>query len=217
MSAPPVWLAPLVAAARALEPSDLSLFLPPADGSGRRSAVLIALGETSGGPGVLLIERAADMRAHAGQVAFPGGAIDPGDDGAVGAALREAQEEVGLDPAAVEVVAELPALFIPVTGYVVTPVLAWWTQLHPVAALDPLEVARAEVVSLRTLADPANRFRVRHPSGWIGPGFEADDLFVWGFTAGLVDVVLRLGGWERDWDRTRERALPPDLAGQPGR
>ena len=58
------------------------------------------------------------------------------------------------------------------------------------------------------LADPANRFRVRHPSGHIGPGFEVDGVFVWGFTAGLLDAVLRLGGWERDWDHTRDRDVP---------
>lgn len=213
----PAWLDKLVTAARTIEPSEISLFLPPEDGSGRPSAVLITLGETSDGPGVLLIERAADMRAHPGQVAFPGGAIDPGDDGPVGAAVREAQEEVGLDPAAIRVVGELPALFIPVTGFIVTPVLAWWTDPHPVAAVDPLEVARAEVVPLATLADPVNRFRVRHPSGMIGPGFDAAGLFVWGFTAGLLDIVLRLGGWARPWDATHERPLPAHLVGRPSR
>jgi 8-oxo-dGTP pyrophosphatase MutT (NUDIX family) len=213
----PAWLAPLVAAARNIEPAQMSLFLPPEDGSGRPSAVLITLGETPDGPGVLLIERAAEMRAHAGQVAFPGGAIDPGDEGPVGAALREANEEVGLDPAAVRIVAELPALFIPVTGFVVTPVLGWWTEPHPVAAVDPLEVARAEVVPVQALADPANRFRVRHPSGMIGPGFDVAGLFVWGFTAGLVDIVLRLGGWARPWDANVERALPAHLVGRPSR
>jgi 8-oxo-dGTP pyrophosphatase MutT (NUDIX family) len=157
------------------------------------------------------------MRAHAGQVAFPGGGIDPGDDGPVGAAIREAQEEVGLNPAAIRVVGELPALFIPVTGFVVTPVLAWWTDPHPVAAVDPLEVARADVVPLETLADPRNRFRVRHPSGVIGPGFDAAGLFVWGFTAGLLDIVLRLGGWTRPWDAARERPLPAHLVGRPSR
>jgi 8-oxo-dGTP pyrophosphatase MutT (NUDIX family) len=211
----PAWLTPLVSAVRTVKPEDITRFLPPEDGSGRPSAVLIALGEASDGPGVLLIERAADMRAHAGQAAFPGGSIDAGDDGPVGAALREAEEEVGLDPASVRVIAALPALFIPVTGFVVTPVLAWWTDPHPVAPVDPIEVANAVVVPIGTLVDPANRFVVRHPSGVIGPGFDADGLFVWGFTAGLLDLVLRLGGWSRDWDVARERALPAHLIGRP--
>jgi 8-oxo-dGTP pyrophosphatase MutT (NUDIX family) len=207
----PAWLSPLVAAAQRVDAAELSRFLPPEDGSGRASAVLIALRDGPDGPAVLLIERAADMRAHAGQVAFPGGAIDPDDADAPAAALREANEEVGLDPATVRIVAQFPALFIPVTGYVVTPVLAWWRRPHPVAPVDPVEVAHVAVVPIAELADPANRFRVSHPSGLVGPGFTAAGLFVWGFTAGLLDRVLTLGGWARPWDPTRVEALPTRL------
>jgi 8-oxo-dGTP pyrophosphatase MutT (NUDIX family) len=204
----PTWLRPLATASRDLDASDLSRFLPPEDGSGRASAVLIALGDTARGPAVLLIERAADLRLHAGQVAFPGGSIDPTDASPAAAALREANEETGLDPATVKVVAELPAIFIPVTRFVVTPVLAWWRTPHEVAAVDRGEVAHAALVPVADLAAPANRFRVRHPSGWIGPGFEAGGLFVWGFTAGLLDRMLSLGGWSQPWDDTVLRDLP---------
>lgn len=217
----PGWLRPLADAARAVRAEEMSRFLPPDDGTGRESAVLIAIaGPPTGGPGdgidpqVLLIQRAAELRNHAGQVAFPGGALDPGDAGPVAAALREAREEVGLDPSHVTVLAELPAVFIPVTGFVVTPVIGWWHDPHPVESVDPVEVARVAVVSVRALTDPANRFRVRHPSGWLGPAFEVDGLFVWGFTAGLLDSVLDLAGWNRDWDRARERALPAELTGR---
>jgi 8-oxo-dGTP pyrophosphatase MutT (NUDIX family) len=197
-----------------LEPGDLSMFLPPEDGSGRESAVLIAFGEIEGAASILFIQRAADMRNHAGQVAFPGGAVDATDADNVAAALREATEEVGLDPASVQVILELPSIFIPVTGFVVAPVLAWWHSPHPVAPVDPVEVARAVVVSIASLTDPANRFRVPHPSGWLGPGFEVDDLFIWGFTAVLLDRLLDLGGWAKPWDNGQEKPLPPHLVGR---
>lgn len=151
------------------------------------------------GPDVLLIERSSDLRSHAGQPAFPGGALDPEDAGPVAAALREATEEVGLDPASVEIVAELPAIFIPVSGFVVTPVLAWWREPHAVQPVDAQEVAAVVRVPVADLAEPANRQRVRHPSGWVGPAFAVHGLLIWGFTAGLLDRLLKFGGWERPW------------------
>jgi 8-oxo-dGTP pyrophosphatase MutT (NUDIX family) len=204
----PDWLRPLAEKARDIDASDLSRFLPPDDGSGRASAVLIALADTVQGPAVLLIERAADMRTHAGQVAFPGGSLDPTDESLDAAALREANEEVGLDPRTVQVVADLPPIFIPVSGFVVTPVLAWWEHPHEVAPVDRAEVARVALVPIAELADPANRFTVTHPSGWLGPAFDAGGLFVWGFTAGLVDRLLEFGGWAQPWDAAVSRELP---------
>lgn len=204
----PDWLQPLVRAAATTDASDLSRFLPPEDGSGRASAVLIALAETADGPAVLLIERSAQLRSHPGQVAFPGGSVDPVDESPAAAALREANEEVGLDPATVQLVAELPPIYIPVSGFVVTPVLGWWHSPHQVAPVDLAEVARVELVPIAELVDPANRFRVRHPSGWLGPAFAAGGLFVWGFTAGLLDRLLTFGGWAKPWDETVLRPLP---------
>jgi 8-oxo-dGTP pyrophosphatase MutT (NUDIX family) len=209
----PTWLRALAAKAQGLDGADISRFLPPDDGTGRASAVLIAFAEGPSGPSVLLIERAADLRKHAGQVAFPGGSLDPTDASLNAAALREAEEEVGLDPATVRVVAELPAIFIPVSGFVVTPVLAWWETPHEVGPVDAAEVAKVALVPIAELADPANRFRVTHPSGWTGPAFEAGGLFVWGFTAGLLDRMLEFGGWARPWDENVLRPLPPVLGG----
>lgn len=210
----PGWLRPLVVAAAQEHPGG-HRFGPPADGSGRESAVLVAFRETDAGPGVLLIQRAAQLRRHAGQVAFPGGAVDPGDIDHEAAALREAQEEVGLDPTSVTPVAEMPALYIQRSGFIVTPVLAWWHSPHPVSPVDPGEVAAVAVVAVDELVDPANRFRVVHPSGWYGPGFEAQGLFVWGFTAMLLDHLLTLAGWNRPWDETQQRPLPSEYLGLP--
>jgi hypothetical protein len=148
------------------------------------------------------------MRTHAGQVAFPGGSLDPTDESLAAAALREANEEVGLDPQSVRVVADLPAIFIPVSGFVVTPVLAWWERPHEVRPVDTNEVAAVALVPIAELVDPANRFMVQHPSGWVGPGFSASGLFVWGFTAGLLDRLLEFGGWAQPWDASVRRPLP---------
>jgi 8-oxo-dGTP pyrophosphatase MutT (NUDIX family) len=205
-------LQPLAKAAAEVTPEQLSRFLPPDDG-GRASAVLILLGEGADGPDLLLIERAADMRSHAGQPAFPGGAIDPGDDGPVAAALREAQEETGLDPAGVDVFATLPELWLPPSGFVVTPVLGWWREPSAVHAAEPAEVAAVHRVPVAELTDPANRLRVTHPSGYVGAAFEVRGMLVWGFTAGLLDRLLDLAGWERPWDFGRTRPLPPSATG----
>ena len=207
----PAWLGQLAAALPHVTGEQLSRFLPPETG-GRSSAVLVLFGEGELGPDVLLIERAHTMRSHAGQPAFPGGALDPADgdpegDGPVRAALREAAEEVGVEPGSVDVLGVLPALWLPPSGFVVHPVVAWWRDPHAVHVVDAREVAAVARVPLTELADPAARLQVTHPSGWVGPAFEVRDLLVWGFTAGLLDRLLALGGWERPWDRTRSRPL----------
>jgi 8-oxo-dGTP pyrophosphatase MutT (NUDIX family) len=205
----PPWLDTLVAALPHVRGEQVSRFLPP-PGDHRRAAVLVLFG-ASPAPDLLLIERAATLRAHAGQPAFPGGAVDPGDGGPVAAALREAQEEVGLDPASVDVLGTLPDLFLPPSGFVVTPVVAWWRAPHPVGVVDAAEVASVVRVPLDRLTDPAHRLQVRHPSGFTGPAFDTGSLLVWGFTAGVLDKLLAFGGWERPWDRTRSRELDPDV------
>ena len=119
----PTWLLPVVDMARTIDVAEITTFHPPA-GSGRHSAVLVLFGEGPDGPDLLLIERAAVMRAHAGQPAFPGGAVDPGDIDAVDAALREAHEETALIRSGVVPFGQLPDLFLPVSGGSATAPLA---------------------------------------------------------------------------------------------
>lgn len=218
-AAAPEWLRPLLRGLVDVEGDDLLRPRMRPSHTARRAAVLMLLSEGPGHePDVLLAERAATLRAHAGQVAFPGGSADPGDTGAIATALREAEEETGLDPAGVVPLAVLPELYLPPSGFVVTPVLAHWARPSAVHAVDAAETATVVRVPLARLADPANRIQVRHPSGGVGPAFLVSGLLVWGFTGGLVSALLDLGGWARPWDTARvmdlERAWTVARAGR---
>ena len=205
----PEWLARL--AGRAGNLTVPPRMQAPAQG-GRPSAVLLLFGETDGEADLLIVQRSPYLRRHAGQPAFPGGAMEPSDGGPVGAALREATEEVGVDPAGVEVLAVLPELFIPRSGFRVTPVLAWWRRPSPLVPASDGEIVSAVRARLADLADPANRLTVRLPNGiTAGPAFRLHGMLVWGFTAAVVDRLIALGGWERPWDSGREEDLPPDV------
>ncbi|MEV0327555.1 coenzyme A pyrophosphatase [Micromonospora echinospora] len=205
----PGWMDPLLARLGTARSEDFTPLHTPTSG-GRQSAVLVLLAEEPDvGPDVLVLQRAATLRNHAGQPAFPGGAADPEDADATATALREANEEVGLDPATVTVLAELPKLWIPVSDFVVTPVLGWWHRPHPVHPREPAEVAHVARLPVAELVDPENRMRVRHPSGWTGPAFSARGMLVWGFTAGVLATLLEMGGWARPWHRDRIVDLPP--------
>jgi len=208
----PDWVDRIVAAAGRLGVAELSRTLPP-PASARASAVLLLFGAGSGAPELLLIERAHDLRSHAGQVAFPGGACEPCES-AVQTALRESAEEIGLDPAGVDVLGVLPTLWVPPSNFAVTCVLGWWREESPVGVVDPVEVAAVLRVPLAELVDPARRVTVVHPLGWRGPGFEVDHpggpapLILWGFTAGVVDRLLWHADLARPWDSERTVAPP---------
>ncbi len=179
-------------------------------GHGRPAAVLVLFGASEAGPDLLLIERAAGLRKHPGQPAFPGGAVDLADGGPVRAALREAREETGVDPDGVRVLTVLPELYIWRSDFRVTPVLGWWHTPVPVAPGDPAEIAAVLRVPVADLASPANRMMIQYPGGQAGPAFRVCGLIVWGFTAALLDRLIALGGWEQPWDSGTMTTLPPD-------
>jgi 8-oxo-dGTP pyrophosphatase MutT (NUDIX family) len=207
----PDWLEELAGACGQITGEDLSRFLPPEDGSARRAAVLMLFGEGVHGPDVLLTERSHDMRSHAAQVSFPGGACDADDAGPEHTALREAQEETGVDPHGVDVLGRLPDLFVPVGNFAVTPVLAWWRDPSEITVMDPAEVHSVHRVPVADLLDPENRYTLRHPSGFVGPAFVLGDLFVWGFTGGILSRLFAFVGWEKPWDMERYTRLPEHM------
>ncbi|WP_322766268.1 CoA pyrophosphatase [Frankia sp. Cr1] len=214
----PGWLTDLAEALSAARPDDLSRARAPAAGDARPAAVLMVLADGPNGADILLIQRAPDLRSHGGQPAFPGGATDPTDVSPAATALREAHEEVGLDPKCVRVVATGPALYLPPSHFLVTPVLAWWHTPCPVAAMDPNETSSVARVPVATLADPANRLLVHHArTGYLGPAFRAHDMFIWGFTGGLLDALLRMGGWERPWLPAEQVEAPAPVMSVPTR
>ena len=212
----PEWLATIRDAALTITGADLTRFLPPEDSDARPGAVLMLFGEGDHGPDLLLTERAHDMRSHPGQVSFPGGSVDETDESPTAAALREAQEEVGVDPAGVDVLATLPELWLPPSNFAVTPVLAWWREESPIGVVDPREVHAVLRVPIDELLDPTHRITVTHPSGYASPGFligDDKDLILWGFTAGLINRLFDYVGLTREWDDSVTRQLPAHMLG----
>jgi 8-oxo-dGTP pyrophosphatase MutT (NUDIX family) len=213
----PAWLEPVRAGAEAITAEALTRFLPPEDADPRRGAVLIlfadgegtAAGDLESGA-VLLTERSHQMRSHPGQVSFPGGSIDEGET-PVAAALREAEEETGLDPAGVEVFGALPELWLPPSNFSVTPVLGWWRTPTPVRVVDPGEVHAIHLVPLADLLRADHRIQVRAPSGWVSPAYligPARDVILWGFTAGVLTRLFDYLGWAAPWEDYEVRDLP---------
>ncbi|MET1411981.1 CoA pyrophosphatase [Roseibium sp. HPY-6] len=164
--------------------------LPPYarwEGPPREAAVLIGIVERSEGPSVVLTQRTGHLKSHAGQVAFPGGKIDPTDNGPVEAALREADEEIGLSPRQVEPLGNL-APYLTGSGYRVVPVVG---AIHDVTAFrpNPDEVDDVFEVPLGFLMNPANHQKLSRE--WQGKrryfyAMPFGERYIWGVTAGII-------------------------------
>jgi 8-oxo-dGTP pyrophosphatase MutT (NUDIX family) len=160
----------------------------------RAAAVLVPIVERDADLALLLTERTADLRAHAGQIAFPGGKLDAADADLAACAIREAAEELGLEPAAIEVLGQLDDVPTP-SGFVITPVVAA-VRGAPHVRPNPGEVAGFFYAPLAALADPAIMVRkgerellgVRYPIF----GYQYDARLIWGATACMVQQLLAL-------------------------
>jgi 8-oxo-dGTP pyrophosphatase MutT (NUDIX family) len=207
----PAWLDPVIGALDEITWRDLTMFGVPRGVTPRHSAVLMLFGEGIDGPDLLLTERSHTMRSHPGQVSFPGGAIDPGET-VVEAALREAEEEAGVDPSGVDVLGQLPQLYLPPSNNVVSTVVGWWERPHEVEPTSVEEVHAVYRVPLSELRDPAHRATVRSPrNDWVSPAFligPDKDVILWGFTGGVVQRFLGYLGWIDDMPDAPEIELP---------
>lgn len=208
----PGWLELLATRAPELTAADFRWQAMP-ETQEREAAVLVLVGPHADHGDMLLIQRPGHMRAHAGQPAFPGGRIESGESPQQ-AAIREANEEVGLDPASVTVICALPQLWLPPSRFKVTPVLAWWHAPHEVWA-SPDEVAAVHRVPIAEFVDPANRVRVTTRSGFLGPAFRVRGMLVWGFTGGVVSQLMDVAGWSRPWDDSVIVPMPTAIEEQP--
>jgi 8-oxo-dGTP pyrophosphatase MutT (NUDIX family) len=163
------------------------------DAEPRPAAVLVGLVDRAPGPALLLTQRTDHLRDHAGQICFPGGRVEPGDASAAAAALREAEEEIGLDPARVAVIGHLPS-YHTVTGFRIDPVVGWISppfELRP----DPHEVAEAFEVPLHFVLDPENHRRQSYRRGPVTRAYYVvpyQGRFIWGATAGILVNLARV-------------------------
>lgn len=156
----------------------------------RDAAVLVPLVDYGEHTKIILTQRTTKMRTHSGQVAFPGGAIDPEDGSPEVAAMREAEEEIGLPRSFVEPVGRLPQYLTP-TGFRITPVLAVVRRDYPMT-INPSEVEDAFEVPLSFLMDPSNHRRESRI--WEGKErhfytMPYGDRYIWGVTAGILRTL----------------------------
>jgi len=166
------------------------------DGSAKKAAVLVALVQRGDDIDLLCFLRTANVFEHKSEICFPGGSLEADDDGAVGAALREAREELGIDPGDVDVLGLLDDVATHVSGYSVTPVVGY-IRAMPNLVPDQLEVELPIVVPLRHLMDPGSESAEFSECGGVTRlrySYAFGGRRIWGATGriirNLLDVLL---------------------------
>src|SRR6266536_4878242 len=161
--------------------------------SARNASELIGLFDKNNETYVSFIRRASTLRAHSGEIAFPGGAADVSDVSPIVTALREAQEEIGLDPSRVEVLGIMPPVFTVVSNFLITPVVAYLPEGPGTLRLQVSEVAEIILLPLQGLADPA----IYHTEQWVRDNvphtvyfFDYGSYRIWGATARMLNMLL---------------------------
>ena len=159
----------------------------------RKAAVLLGLFDQEGEPTILFIRRSSTLRAHSGEIAFPGGGVDQTDSSPIMAALREAQEEIGLDPARVEVLGVLQPVFTVVSNYLVIPVVAFLPRGLGTLQLQVSEVTEIILAPLHDLTNPD----IFHTEEWMRVGrtrtvyfYDYGSYRIWGVTARILNELL---------------------------
>ncbi len=172
----------------------------PVPDPGDRLAAVLALVVESPAPTLVFTERAAGMSRHAGEVSFPGGLAEPGDASLLATALREANEEVGLDPSLPEVLGALPPIHTHVSGILVTPFVAV-LDVPPTLAPSEAEIAQIVTVRLEELARVETQRTLHREDArvWKGWFYEVAGVTVWGATGAMVHALLRIAHEESVW------------------
>jgi 8-oxo-dGTP pyrophosphatase MutT (NUDIX family) len=184
----PEWLQPVLARVRQAPPHDRR---PGERSAERPAAVLVLLIDSPTGPLLLLTERAPKLTNDPGTLVFPGGAVEPSDDGPVATALREAAEEVGIDPGTVHIIGLLPPLALPTTGFLVTAVVGWCAQLELTGDVNSDEVTAVVQVPLHEFAGTSNRVqRLVEAGNAATPALSVDGTAVGTMTATVIDLLF---------------------------
>lgn len=172
----------------------------PVPAPGDRLAAVLALIVEEPEPSVLLTERARGLSRHAGEVSFPGGLVEPEDVDLAATALREAQEEVGLDPGAVEVLGALPPVHTFVSGILVTPFVGIVASLPPLSVSD-VEIASVLTAPIRELLEIEEKRELHREAGrvYMGWWYDLPEATVWGATGFMVHALLELVRREVSW------------------